>query len=150
MLRKVEHRAEMRTHANVLLRMEKVPNTPSRILIIEDDPEILSALNIVLGSVGFDVDVLLKGDSILRNQFVTPDVFLIDKWLPDVDGLDICRYLKSKPNYKAIPVIMLSASEQLRDRAFEAGADEFMEKPFLVQDLVDLIHKALENKNQIH
>lgn len=130
--------------------MGKVQNTPSRILIIEDDPEILSALNIVLGSVGFDVDVLLKGDNILKNQFVTPDVFLIDKWLPDVDGLDICRYLKSKPNYRDIPVIMLSASKELRDQAFDAGADEFIEKPFLVQDLVDLIHKALENKNQIH
>jgi DNA-binding response OmpR family regulator len=130
--------------------MGKVQNKPSKILIIEDDPETLSALNIVLGSVGFDVDVLLKGDNILRNQFVIPDVFLIDKWLPNVDGLDICRYLKSKPNYKNIPVIMLSESHHMKEKALEAGADEFIEKPFLVQDLVDLIHKALEKKNQIH
>lgn len=130
--------------------MGKVPTTPPRILIIEDDPETLSALNIVLGSVGFDVDVLLKGDSILRNQFVTPDVFLIDKWVPEVDGLDICRYLKSKANYRDIPVIILSASPEMREKALEAGADDFLEKPFLVQDLVDLIYKALEKKNQIH
>jgi DNA-binding response OmpR family regulator len=131
-------------------RMRKVPTTPSRILIIEDDPETLSALNIVLGSVGFDVDVLLKGDSILRNQFVTPDVFLIDKWVPEVDALDICRYLKSKANYRDIPVIILSASPEMREKALEVGADDFLEKPFLVQDLVDLIYKALEKKNQIH
>lgn len=130
--------------------MGKVQNTPSRVLIIEDDPETLSALNIVLGSLGFDVDVLLKGDGILRNQFVTPDIFLIDKWLPDVNGLDICHYLKSKPNYKDIPVIIISASPELREPAFAAGADDFLEKPFLVQDLVDLIYKAIEKNNQIH
>lgn len=139
----------MAMHVNSA-RMRKVPTTPPRILIIEDDPETLSALNIVLGSVGFDVDVLLKGDSILRNQFVTPDVFLIDKWAPEVDALDICRYLKSKANYRDIPVIILSASPEMREKALEDGADDFLEKPFLVQDLVDLIYKALEKKNQIH
>lgn len=66
---------------------------PIKILVVEDDPDILNALNIALRSVGFDVDVLLSGTSILQNRFVVPDLFILDKRLPDVDGLDVCRCL---------------------------------------------------------
>ena len=130
--------------------MKKIQNTPIRVLIIEDDPDILNALNIVLGSVGFDVDVLMKGQSILKNQFVLPDVFVIDKRLPDTDGLEICRYLKSKVNYKDTPVIIISASHRIKKKAFDAGADDFVVKPFVIQDLVNVIHRSLEKNNHVH
>lgn len=119
-------------------------HVPARILVVEDDPDILNALNIALGSAGFDVHVLLKGRPILSNDFALPDVFIIDKQLPDVDGLEICRYLHSKPNYRGIPVIIISASEALKKKALEAGASYFIEKPFAINDLVDVIHHSLE------
>lgn len=114
-----------------------------KVLVVEDDPDILNALNIALGSAGFDVDVLLNGKGILNNQFVLPDLFIIDKQLPDIDGLEICRFLHSKPNYKNVPVIMISGSQRIKKTAMEAGAVSFIEKPFAVKELVNMINETL-------
>lgn len=116
---------------------------PLKILVVEDDPDILNALNIALGSVGFDVDVLLNGKCILENRFTVPDIVILDRRLPDVDGLEICEYLKSKPNYEAIPVIMISASPKMKEKAMESGAAVFIEKPFAMQQLVNAIRQSL-------
>lgn len=116
---------------------------PLKILVVEDDPDILNALNIALGSVGFDVDVLLNGKCILENRFTVPDVVILDKRLPDVDGLEICRYLKSRPPYETIPVIMISASPKMKEKAIESGATSFLEKPFAMQQLVSAIRQSL-------
>ena len=78
---------------------------------------------------------MLTGKSIFLNQFAVPDLFISDKRLPDVDGLEVCRYLKSKPNYQSVPVIMISASAKVKTKALESGASVFMEKPFAMQDL---------------
>ena len=124
--------------------MEERKKQPVRILVVEDDPDILNALNIILGSVGFDVDVLLNGKGILKNQFVLPDLFLIDKQLPDVDGLEICRFLHTKPNYRKVPVIVISSTHRLETRAIEAGASCFIEKPFTVEELLTAIKQTLQ------
>ncbi len=125
---------------------------PIRILVIEDDPDVLNALNIALGSVGFDVDVLLSGKSILQNQFVVPDLFILDKRLPDVDGLEICRYLKSKPNYSSVPVIITSAGHRIKKKALESGAFCYVEKPFSMQELVKAVKDALRlaGRTEVH
>lgn len=124
-------------------------NNPVRILVIEDDADILNALNIVLSSVGFDVDVLLQGASIMKNDFVLPDLFIIDKKLPNVDGLEICRYLKSRSPYNDIPVIAISADPRCRKKALAAGASYFVEKPFVVPDLVSTIKDLLQMKTVV-
>ena len=118
-------------------------NIPKKILVVVGDPDILNALNIALGSAGFDVDVLLNGTRILTNQFVRPDLFIIDKQLPDIDGLEICRFLNSRPNYKPIPIIIISASRRVKKKAMEAGASCFIGKPFVVNDLVKAIRDTL-------
>jgi DNA-binding response OmpR family regulator len=123
--------------------MAQWKNIPAKVLVVEDDPDILNALNIALASAGFDVDVLLTGKDILKNQFVRPDVFIIDKQLPDVDGLEICRFLHSKPNYSSIPIIVISASPRMKKKALEAGASGFIEKPFVVKELLDVIKDTL-------
>ena len=130
--------------------MSLLKKRPEKILVIEDDPDILNALNIALGSVGFDVDVMLSGKHIFLNQFSVPDLFLIDKRLPDVDGLEICRYLKSKPNYKDIPIIVISASPKVRRKALESGASHFIEKPFLMQQLVSTVRATLKLPEEKH
>ncbi|HEU5147045.1 MAG TPA: response regulator [Chryseosolibacter sp.] len=123
--------------------MRRLKNKPHKILVIEDDPDILNALNIALASVGFDVDVMLRGKSIFLNQFSVPDLFILDKQLPDVDGLEVCRYLKSKPPYQNVPVIVISASPKVKKKALECGAAVFMEKPFVMHDLVKTIKTTL-------
>ena len=126
-----------------LVMRESKKKHPFRILVVEDDPDILNALNIILGSVGFDVDVLLNGKTIVMNQFVSPDLFIIDKRLPDIDGLDVLRFLKSKPSYRQIPVIVISASAKQEKNAYEAGATRFIEKPFVVQELLQAVSSTL-------
>lgn len=123
--------------------MRRSKSTPHKILVIEDDPDILNALNIALASVGFDVDVMLNGKSVLLNQFSVPDLFILDKQLPDVDGLEICRYLKSRPSYESVPVIVISASPKVKKKALESGASVFVEKPFAMNELVRTIKKTL-------
>ena len=123
--------------------MRRLKNKPHKILVIEDDPDILNALNIALASIGFDVDVMLRGKSIFLNQFSVPDLFILDKQLPDVDGLDVCKYLKSKPNYQDVPVIVISASPKVKKKALESGAAVFMEKPFVMHDLLKTIKSTL-------
>ena len=93
---------------------------------------------------GFDVDVMLSGKTIMSNQFVSPDLFIIDKRLPDVDGLDILRFLKSKASYKRIPVIVISASPKQEQNAYDAGATRFIEKPFVVQELLQAVSSTLK------
>lgn len=129
--------------------MKQPTSKPLKILVIEDDPDILNALNIALSSVGFDVDVLLSGKSVLLNQFVVPDLFILDKRLPDIDGLEVCRYLKSKPSYSQVPVIIISASPKVKNKALASGAAYFMEKPFVMQDLFDAIRQTL-NEHDAH
>ena len=125
-------------------------NAPLRILVVEEDPDILNALNVALGSMGFDVDVLLKGHSILHNRFRVPDLFILDYRPPDVNGLDICRFLKSKINYKEIPVVIISGTGNLRQNALEAGASGFLEKPFEMQELAVVVMHALRHpENEI-
>ena len=132
------------------LVMKRAKKKTLKILVVEDDPDILNALNIALGAVGFDVDVLLTGKSILKNQFVVPDLFILDKRLPDVDGLEICRFLKSKPNYQDVPVIVISASPKVKNKAMESGASVFIEKPFVMQELVNAIRATLHLQSSPH
>lgn len=122
---------------------------PLKILIIEDDPDILNALNIVLGSEGFEVDVLLKGESILKNQFVKPDLLILDYGLPDTNGLAICRHLRSKPIYSDIPIIVISASPKAKSKVLEAGASAFVEKPFDLRHLIEVINNTLHGHASI-
>jgi DNA-binding response OmpR family regulator len=123
--------------------MNGAAKIPLRILIVEDDPDILNALNVALGSMGFEVDVLLNGQGILSNRFTVPDLFILDDRLPDVNGLEICRFLKSKINYKDIPVIIISAGPKIEKTVLEAGASGFLAKPFEMQTLAVVVKQAL-------
>ncbi len=106
-----------------------------RILFVDDDPAIQDAVRIMLERVGYDVTVLDTGNSLLEEGCIYPDLFILDKQLPGVDGLDICRYLKSRNETKHLPVLILSASPQIARQAADACADALLEKPFKMQEL---------------
>jgi DNA-binding response OmpR family regulator len=115
-----------------------------KILVVEDDSDILNVLNIILGLEGYDVEVLSDGKPILQNQSTLPDLYILDKTLPQVDGVDVCRYIKSDPRTKNIPVIMISGSPNFGSAALEAGATMFIEKPFKMHSLLNTIARALQ------
>ena len=90
--------------------------------------------------------ILLKDISnshILHNKFTLPDIFLIDKQLSGTSGLDVCRFLKKQNSTRQIPVIMISASPDIGKLSQEAGADNFIEKPFNVKDLLSMINRYI-------
>jgi len=105
-------------------------------MIIEDDPAILDVLGIIFNRAGYTAIPHTNGDFILQGKFEIPDLFVIDKQLSGVDGLDLCKHLKSWPPTSHLPVIILSATPHLAVQIKQVGADAFLEKPFSNNDLL--------------
>lgn len=117
----------------------------NRILIADDDPGLRDIFRIILEKAGYDLEIKEDADEILKNNFKIPDLFLIDKLLSGIDGLEVCRHLKNDPRTKNIPVIMVSASPDIGPAAAKAGADDFVEKPFELTYLLEVIQRHISN-----
>jgi two-component system KDP operon response regulator KdpE len=120
------------------------PQTGARILLIDDEPAIVRAVRANLGSRGFRVDVAESGSEALERVESHPDLILLDLGLPDLDGLDLIRTLRSRGR---APIIVLSARGAERDkvRALDLGADDYLTKPFGVEELLARIRVALRH-----
>lgn len=110
------------------------------IIIADDDPAIQDVVALILNRFGYKPEIHPNGKRILSNDFREPELFIIDKQLQHEDGLDLCRFLKSRKHVNT-PVIIFSATNQFGKLALEAGADAFLEKPFDIKTLVELIEK---------
>jgi len=110
-----------------------------RVLIVDDDPDIQRLVSYNLSQAGFQVTTAISGrlalDSVQKHP---PDLIILDVMLPDIDGLEVCRYLRQRDNSRRIPVIMLTARTEEIDRVvgFEVGADDYVMKPFSPRELV--------------
>ena len=107
------------------------------VMVVDDDQDLAEMLGIVLTSSGFDVDLVSRGDEALevfRNN--PPDLVLLDVMLPGIDGVEVCRLIRKE---SMVPIVMLSAKGETQDivRGLEAGADDYMQKPF--RDKAELI-----------
>lgn len=128
MAREIEHRQSVK---------------PRTILVIEDDRDIASLLDLHLHDLGYDVHVAHDGATgctqALSNAY---DLIILDLMLPGIEGLDICRTLRAKPNYT--PILMLTARSTELDRVLglEVGADDYLTKPFSIRELLARV-KAL-------
>jgi DNA-binding response OmpR family regulator len=115
-----------------------------KIFIIEDDETVQDILRTIFEKAGYEIEISPDGQSIYAERDYWPDLFLLDKQLLGFDGLEICRYLKSKAQTREIPVIMISATPGIEPMAFDAGADDFMEKPFNTSQLMNKVAKYLK------
>jgi DNA-binding response OmpR family regulator len=113
-----------------------------KILIIDDDPGLQELLQLLFERAGYEVRLDTSGEHIMNGLADPPDVILLDRFLSGFDGLDICHRIKNNPSCSHIPVIMLSASPDLDTKAMEAGADDFLEKPFDVSCLLATVANA--------
>lgn len=121
----------------------------TRILVIEDEQDIQKILEYNLRKAGHDVIQALRGyDGLEMAQSMRPDLILLDLMLPDIQGTDICKILKSKTETKAIPVIILTAKGEEIDRVigFELGVEDYVVKPFSVRELILRIQAILRRK----
>jgi DNA-binding response OmpR family regulator len=116
-----------------------------KIMIADDDPGIVDAVEIMLDFEGYEVSSTVNGATLLDMQTEFPDLLLLDIWMSGFDGRDICRELKQKKDTKGIPIIMISASRDIERSAYEAGADDFLAKPFEIDDLLGKIRKLLKD-----
>jgi len=114
-----------------------------KILIVDDDPVVRDVFKIIFEKEGYEVDMKEDGRELLKNNFRKPDLFLIDKLLSGVNGLDICRHLKSQKSTQHIPVVMISASPGIANQSEQAGADDYIEKPFEREHLLHVVRKNL-------
>ena len=114
-----------------------------KILIADDDESIRDIFNIILVKAGYEIEVKEDANEIFKNNFKIPDLFLIDKLLSGVDGLEVCRHLKNNPTTRNIPVVMVSASPDIGTLAIKAGADDFVEKPFELTYLLKVIERNI-------
>ena len=120
-----------------------------KILVADDDSSIRDIFNIILVRAGYDLELKEDANEIFKNNFKIPDLFLIDKLLSGVDGLEVCRYLKDHPDTCNIPVVMVSASPDIGVSAVKAGADDYIEKPFDLAHLLKVIERNITNaKNE--
>lgn len=111
-----------------------------KILVVDDEQDILDFLQIILEEEGYNVMTTDKGEYLekLHNDGL-PDVILLDMLLSGKDGREIVKYLKSQEETKHIPVIMFSAHPSAEESARKAGADDFVAKPFEIDVLLDKI-----------
>ncbi len=110
-----------------------------KIMIADDDPGIVDAIEMLLEFEGYHVTSTVDGSTVLDMKQELPDLLLLDIWMSGEDGRDICKKLKQTESTKNIPVIMVSASKDVKESAMAAGADDFLAKPFEMNDLLNKI-----------
>lgn len=123
--------------------------TRQRILIVDDERDIVQVLEFALKQAGFEtVTAGDAGQALARVREAQPDLVILDLMLPDMPGTEVCRQLKSSPRTAGVPVIMLTARGDEVDRVvgFELGADDYITKPFSVREVV-LRVKAILRRN---
>lgn len=117
-----------------------------RILVVEDDIDIVNMLRIYFESQGFEVAVAMKGKEALATcQKQIPNVIILDINLPDIDGYEVCRILRNNMRTSHIPIIFLTQKDQRGDRiaGLELGADDYITKPFDIEELKLRVQNAL-------
>lgn len=110
-----------------------------KILVADDDPGILDALRFMLEESGYQVDTTVDGETVAKMFEDKPDLLLLDIWMSGQDGRDICKALKAQDSTRHIPIIMVSANKDTERIAKEAGADDFLAKPFEMKDLLSKV-----------
>jgi DNA-binding response OmpR family regulator len=119
----------------------------SQILIVDDDPDICTMIKMVLeyhGFAGIEADNEEKVDKILSSQHI--DLIIMDMLLSGADGTDICRRIKNDKEKSSLPVLMFSAHPTARETCLAAGADDFIPKPFEMNDLIARVNFFIERK----
>ena len=119
-------------------------NSKKKILVVDDEPDILEFLQVILEEEGYAVVITDKGEYVEHLYFsIIPDLILLDVLLSGKDGRDIVKRLKAQDETKRTPVIMFSAHPDAEKTVLAAGANDFIAKPFEIDALLSLVDKYL-------
>jgi DNA-binding response OmpR family regulator len=117
-----------------------------KILVVDDEPDLVETVRFPLEMEGFHVLVSYNGEDALNQaRKENPDLILLDLMLPKLDGYKVCRLLKFDERYKHIPILMLTAKTQEKDKILgkETGANEYITKPFDIDELMEKVKSYL-------
>jgi DNA-binding response OmpR family regulator len=121
-------------------------SSPSRILIVDDSPAIVMAINFLMQDNGFETETAADGRIALAKLPVfKPDLLILDVMMPNMDGFEVAQTIRKDPNYADTRIIFLTAKGTDRDKlqGYGAGGDVYLTKPFDNQDLVELVKETL-------
>jgi DNA-binding response OmpR family regulator len=119
---------------------------PFKILVVEDDAQIVRVLRLELEHEGYVVDTASDGLAGLEKALKEPDLVILDVMLPKMDGLEVCTRVRHKSN---VPIIMLTAKDRIPDRVsgLDLGADDYLTKPFSVDELLARVRARLRERH---
>jgi DNA-binding response OmpR family regulator len=116
----------------------------SRILVVDDDVDILESIETLLEIEGYNVFTTAKGDETLKLIYKNrPDLIILDLLLSGKDGAEICNEIRADEKIKDTPVVMISAHPTAKSQALKVGANEFIAKPFETKDFLEAIKRNL-------
>ena len=119
------------------------------VMVVDDDQDLAEMLSIVLNGAGMEVDLVGRGDEVMEIFAANPpDLVLLDVMLPGIDGIEVCKLIRDK---SMVPIVMLTAKGDTQDvvLGLEAGADDYMVKPFKHQELVARINTRLRRTTKV-
>src|SRR5512139_639608 len=123
----------------------------ARLLVVEDDIDIGNMLKIYFSGMEFDVDVAVRGsDALEKTKQVLPHLIVLDIMLPDIDGYEVCRTLRTNMRTSHIPVIFLTQKDERSDKlqGLELGADDYITKPFDIEELKLRVQGAIRRSER--
>ncbi len=118
----------------------------STIMVVDDEPELIDILRLMLERKGYSVSCAYNGPQLLAGlEEQKPDLILLDVMMPEMDGLEVLTRLKGNPDTVSIPVIMLTALDRYEDRlrGYKLGADHYISKPYTMTQLTEGINRLL-------
>ncbi|HEY9086514.1 MAG TPA: response regulator transcription factor [Candidatus Tyrphobacter sp.] len=121
------------------------PQSPRKILVVEDDPAIGRVLQLELTYEGYEVELAVDGLSGLEKALKEPDLVILDLMLPRMEGLEVCKRIRAKSR---VPIIILTAKDSVPDRVagLDLGADDYLPKPFSTDELLARVRARLRER----
>ena len=118
----------------------------TKILIVDDDPQVTTLLKKYLSSKNFEVATVNQSSKAIQMaNLVSPDLFILDLMMPPPDGFELCRLLRADPNFAKAPILIITAMDISNSNATSFGANDYLAKPFNLDEVVTRIELLLND-----
>ena len=120
---------------------------PKRVLLVDDEPNILTAVEFILKQQGLEIDKAMNGERALRKMDIfKPDIIILDVMMPGMSGFEVAKVIRSNPAYEDVRIIFLTAKGTMEDKmnGYANGGEIYLTKPFENSELISIINEVVE------